>query len=223
MTKHGNLSRIIPTFIALIVLVASACSIPTDDRAHEIPPDVIGSLSQAPSSTTTSTSAPAGSRRETLYLVRTGDPAISGSGTLEPVLVDIPDTNNIDDLPRVVIERLISLSPADIGQSGSVNAIPKGTRVSHATVDDDGVLNLDLSGLSEIESALQRLAVAQVVFTVTGLTNSPVRGIRFSVDGNLAAVPVEEGTKAAGDVVTRNDYPKMRDQVQSLEPVTGAD
>lgn len=220
--------RIISTILVAIitiptVVVSSACSIPTDDRAHEIPPDALGTVIQSSTSTTSSTVAPAGSRRETLYLVRTGDPATSGSERLEAVVIDVPGANDAENLPRTVVERLINLSPAELGQSGLVNALPKGTRVIAATVGDDDILDLDLSGLADIESALQRLAFAQVVFTVTGLTTTSIKGVRFSVDGEPAAVPVEEGTKGAGDVVKRDDYPKLRDQIASVEPVAGSD
>lgn len=221
--RHPLLRQALSVVVAINIVTTVGCSIPTDDRAHEIPTDAIAPVMQPPSSATTSPVASEGSRSETIYLVRTGEPTSSGSQQLDPMVIDIPGSDDINQIPRLVIERLINLSPAEFGQNGLVNALPKSTKVIDANIDDNDILNLNLSGLAEIESALQRLAVAQVVFTVTGLTGTVVKGVRFSVDGELASVPVEEGTKAAGDVVTRDDYPKLRDQVASIEATVGSD
>lgn len=210
--------RLVALACVSAVLVA-ACGIPTDESAHEIPIQTLGSINPTPATTAPGSDT---SSQEVLYLVRTGDPATSGSERLEAVLVDVPSTDDASKLPRAVIERLISITPADTGQTGVVNALPASARVLSVRVGDDRVLDLDMSGLATVESALQRLAVAQIVFTVTGLTTENIIGVRFSLDGTRVAVPVEEGTKDAGEIVTRNDYPKLRDQVSSKEPSPGS-
>lgn len=217
--RHSRRMIHLTSLLCVVLLGITACGIPVDEKAHEIPEQVLGTITPSPSTTTPEAD---GTTQETLYLVRTGDPASSGSERLEAVLVDVPSTDDVTKLPRSVIEALISLAPSDTGQSGAVNALPAGARVLSASVTGDNVLDLNMSGLASVESALQRLAIAQIVFTVTGLTSENIYGVRFSLDGTHVAVPVEEGTKDAGDIVTRNDYPKLRDQVASKEPSPGS-
>ena len=75
------------------------------------------------------------------------------------------------------------------------------------------VVDLDLTNLGTVESSLQRLAVAQLVFTLTELRSPAIDGVRFSVDGTPVAVPVENGVAPPGAVVGR-------DQELSLVPST---
>lgn len=221
ITRRSRAALAAALAVAAAMLIGS-CGIPTERHARDIPIEAIGPAAEQSVPSTTSTLPPESSSRETLYLVRTGDPASSGSERLEALVTDVPNASDPAQVPRLVIERLIGLSPTDLSRPGLVNALPTGTRVLSATVGADGVLDLNLSGLSSVESALQRLAVAQIVFTVTGLPSQDITGVRFSLDGTPAAVPVEEGTKGAGQVVTRDDYPKLRDQVSSTGSTSGS-
>jgi spore germination protein GerM len=78
------------------------------------------------------------------------------------------------------------------------------------------VLSLDLSGnLAEIESNLQRLAIAQIIFTVTGVNE--VKSVVLSIDGQPAAVPAEAGAVPAGEPVSRENYPTFLRQVSAAQ------
>jgi spore germination protein GerM len=87
--------------------------------------------------------------------------------------------------------------------------VPSDVQVRSTELGDDGVLDLDLTNLGKVESALQRLAVAQIVFTLTQLVDPGIDAVRFSVDGTEVAVPIENGVAPAGTPVTRDDEPSF--------------
>jgi spore germination protein GerM len=153
--------------------------------------------------------------------VRTGETAQTGGERLQPVPVEIATPADPEDLPRAVIDALISLNPTASGQTGLVNAVPTETRVLRAELGDDDVLDLDLTNLADVESARLRLAVAQIVFTATGITALPVRGVRFAIDGEPVAVPTEGGTSGTGEVITRASFPRLDEQVRTGEAGAG--
>jgi spore germination protein GerM len=76
-------------------------------------------------------------------------------------------------------------------------------------VGDDGVLDLDLSDLGEAEGTMQRLAVAQLVLTLTDLEVPPIDAVRFSVDGHEVAVPMGAKVVPAGTPVRPGDDPDL--------------
>ena len=143
----------------------------------------------------------AASRFVTLYLVQGDDTA---GDALVAVRREVAVPEDTADLPRVVAEALIAAGPDELGRADLVNALPSDVQVRSAVVGDDGVLDLDLTNLGNVESSLQRLAVAQLVFTLTDLTVPQVSAVRFSIDGEEVAVPLEGGVAPAGTPVSRD-------------------
>lgn len=203
-TTHRR-SPIIATLAAalLVLAVAAGCGIPTEATARPIDRNV---LNQAlvEQSTTTSTPADTGglNRTAVLFLVSSKD----GSSSELLAATKVPILNVVDqaEYPRQVIEQLIA-EKSD-GSSDLTNAIPPGTRVLNATKDGN-VLDLDLSDLGQVESSRQRLAAAQIVYTATAIDG--IAGVRFSIDGELAAVPLDDRAAEVGQIIMRRDYPNM--------------
>lgn len=188
--------------VALLgALGLGACGLPEDSQPQEISRDSLPkTLLESPGSVTT-VAPNERSTQQTVYLVRS-------QGTtdgLVAVTVAIPSPNNGGDLPRAVLERLIS-NPATPETADLSSAIPPGVRIRSAVVDDD-VLDLDLANLGTIESTRQRLAVAQFVYTATAIPG--IRGVRFAIDGEPSAVPLDDRTADPGAVITRSDFPKL--------------
>jgi spore germination protein GerM len=186
--------------------VLAGCGIPDDSKPREIsrealPPELID-----PSSTDTSVPNDAATRFVTLYLVQGDDTA---GDALVAVRREVAVPAETADLPRVVAEALIAAGPDELGRADLVNALPSDVQVRSAVVGDDGVLDIDLTNLGNVESSLQRLAVAQLVFTLTDLTVPQVSAVRFSIDGQEVAVPLEGGVAPAGTPVSRNDEPPL--------------
>jgi len=191
---------------AVAVLTATttfvACGIPGDSAPREIsrdalPPELI-------EATGDTLPADRGALElVTLYLVDANERG--GGESLVAVQRAAPMPSDPGEVPRAIIEALITASPEALGRTDLVNPVPSDVQVRSAVLGADGVLDLDLTNLGNVESGLQRLAVAQIVFTLTELDDPRVRGIRFSVDGKEVAVPTERGVVEPGRPVTRTD------------------
>jgi len=205
-------------------LLLGACGIPTDSEPRAIPREAVPEPAKEPARLATTTLDPTDptTQAQTVFLVQTGEATGTRGERLEPVAIDVPTPADPDDLPRVLLERLARITPAEVGRPGLQNAVPSETRVLDATLTADGVLEVNLANLEQnIESALQRLAIAQIVFTATELTALPVRAVRFSVEGQPVAVPTEGGSSEPGQPVTRTDYPTLAAQLASTDTQLG--
>ncbi len=197
-------SSIVATLAAaLLVLVAVAgCGIPTEATARPIDRNVLDQALVEQSTTTTAPTDTGGLNRTAILFL------VSSNGDNGELLAArrVPILNVVDvaGYPRQVIEQLIA-EQSD-GSSDLTNAIPPGTRVLNAT-KDGRVLDLDLSDLGRVESSRQRLAAAQIVYTATAIDG--IGGVRFSIDGELAAVPLDDRAADVGQIISRGDYPNM--------------
>lgn len=97
-------------------------------------------------------------------------------------------------------------TPREI-QRGITTAIPPATRLLGIEVIE-GVAELDLSREFQAAAASRGflLRVAQVVTTLTGLER--ITAVRFSIDGEIARVPVERG-QPVNRPVTAADYARL--------------
>jgi spore germination protein GerM len=193
--------------LALLALGAgllAACGIPTDGKPREISRDAL------PPELIDPTAQPVASDEDlqfvTLYLVNADE---REGESLVAVRRAVPMPTDPAGVPRAITDALIGARPDQLGRTDLVNALPSDVQVRSAVLGDDGVLDLDLTNLGNVESALQRLAVAQLIFTLTGLDDPVVRAVRFSVDGQEVAVPIEAGVAAPGTPVTRADEPSL--------------
>lgn len=195
--------------VVLTVLLGAgglaACGIAEDAKPREISRDALPPELIDPSNDTTPTGDDS-LRMVTLYLV---DADEADGERLVAVQRAAPMPTEAADVPRAIVDALIAASPEQLGRSDLLNALPNDVGVRSAEVGDDGVLDLDLTNLGKVQSALQRLAVAQLVFTLTGVDDPDVRGVRFSVDGQEVAVPTADGVAPPGTIVTRADEPGL--------------
>lgn len=200
-----------PRRALLAALVAAlsllgACGIPGDSKPREISRDALPPELIDPSSTNTSIPSDADTRFVTLYLVQGDDTA---GDALVAVRRQVAVPADPAELPAAVVTALISASPEQLGRADLVNAIPSDVKVRSAVLGADGVVDLDLTNLGNVESSLQRLAVAQLVFTLTDLSVPQVSAVRFSIDGAEVAVPLEGSVAPAGTTVGRDDEPAL--------------
>jgi spore germination protein GerM len=196
---------LLATLVSLLCLLG-ACGIPEDSKPREISRDALPPELIDPSSTATSVPSDADSRFVTLYLVQGDD---TSGDALVAVRQEVAEPTDPADLPAAVATALIAASPEQLGRADLVNAIPSDVQVRSAVLNDDGVLDLDLTNLGTVESSLQRLAVAQIVFTLTDLSVPQVSAVRFSIDGEEVTVPLEGGVAPAGTPVGRADEPTL--------------
>ena len=201
--------RGVAVVLAAIALVSTlaGCGIGTDEAAREIPAGAVPeSLRQDTSPTTVGPDDPDRAHMTTIYLVRTDRG--SAASSLEAVDVPISTPGSTSEAAELATEALAQARPDALGRPDLLNAVPPGMQVLRAETSSDGVLDLDVTELDAVEGSLQRLAVAQIVFTLTALSTR-IDAVRFSVEGIAVAVPVENGSIPAGQAVRRTDDPSL--------------
>lgn len=215
MTRRPGAVAALCALLAVVVL--AGCGIASDDAPRDIPRAALPESLRGTTATTVPTE-PGAARLETVYLVRS-DGGVAGE-SLEPVVVSVGDSGQREAIPRAVVEALVNARPDALGRSDLINAIPPNMEVRAADVRSGGVLDLDLTELATVEGSLQRLAVAQLVFSLTQLVEPRVDAVRFLVDGQPVAVPVERGTAPAGQPVSRADDPTMLSTLRARTPTS---
>ena len=122
----------------------------------------------------------------------------------------IPEPVDVADVVRALLEPVTQAEAA----AGLRTNIPPGTELLGIEGPTDGLVTLDLSGeFLTVTGGVQRLALAQVVFTVTGLAN--VDRVLFQFDGRPAEVP-GRGDELTDEPLTRDDF----SQFDPLAPTT---
>lgn len=179
------MSRQVAGCVALLAVLVGGCGVDVEDRpaavpAAQLPAGLQPGASVAPASPLTAMA--------TVYLVGSG-------GVLVPRAVEAAQ-----DSPRAAVDALLAV---DAPQGGSRSAIPPGTRLTSASVDDS-TITLDLtSPFGEVRGSDQVLAVGQLVWTVT--EDPTVRSVRLRVAGRDAPVPSGTGGTTA-EPVGRDEY-----------------
>ncbi len=183
------------------VIGLAGCSLRQDDNPRAISPQSLPSALFQDANTSTTAARNPSIQQQSLFLVHTEGTTES----LSRVAIPIEAPENPADLPKAIIEKLVLSPPTDAEHS---SFIPPGTRVLKVE-QRDNLLDIDLSAeLGLVESSRQRLAVAQLVFTATAIDG--IDFVRFSIDGNPSAVPLDDKTSEVGAMIGRADFPKTR-------------
>lgn len=180
-----------------VVVIASAslaaCGIDADDSPRRIPPGALpDQLLDAGTTTTIDTETV----DRIIYLVLTDSPRLATLASPVPANQGNPFS--------ATLSALVAAQPA---RDELLNRIPKDTVVLGADLDPvTGLLTVNLSSaMQDIEGDLQVQAFAQLVFTATEFP-TVTRGVRFLIEGQARATPVQGGIKPANETVTRSDY-----------------
>ncbi|HVM55798.1 MAG TPA: GerMN domain-containing protein [Acidimicrobiales bacterium] len=178
---------------ALLVLVtAAACGVRSTGQAATAGPDRVPYDLLAPEGATTTTTLPElASRQVQVWLVAEGRILGVNREVATPVRIG-----------RVVDALLAGPTDAEVAV-GLRSAIP-GDDVVREAVIADGVATIDLvSAFADAPAREQLLALAQLVYTATGLAD--VYAVAFELDGVAVDVPRADGSLSNGPV-TRFDY-----------------
>lgn len=184
------------TLMASVVLILAGCVVPDDDAPRAIDPSTVP-FSLLGTSTTASTEPPAPPVRQVavpIYLV--------DNDTEQ--LVEVVRTV---EAPRSVGEALAELLQGPSAEElarGLTSAISRSTTLLGVEGPRDGVVTVNLSDdLSSIGGQGQRLALAQVVFTVTAAPE--IQGVLFAFEGEPSQVPDGQGQSTA-EPLDRADF-----------------
>ncbi|MGH9065854.1 MAG: GerMN domain-containing protein [Acidimicrobiales bacterium] len=181
----------------LLGLSLAACGIPADATAHRIPAKQVpfGLLQPAASRATPETIGGPTEALVYIYLVGTSQHLVQVNRFVaKPVTVD------------EVVKALLAGPNGTETTNGISSAVSDRAVLRSAKVSYLGVANLDLTLPNQLTGSNQTVAVAQLVYTATGVPG--VTGVTFSVNGKAVQVPDGTGTLVQGPV-SRSDYPSL--------------
>ena len=188
--------------LAVVMLGAVGCGIPTDDgpRAisrENVPDDGVDA--------TTQTTAPQATVIAPIYLVQSPE-----DPRLVAVKREMPaGSSPAGPDPAAVLETLLRATPNSRERAaGITNLIPQGTRLASQPELARGTLVVDLTtAIFEVEGEPQRAAFGQIVCTADTLEG--VDSVRFQVDGEPTQVQVDSGA-TGGPVTCARDYERLQ-------------
>ena len=200
--SHVN-KGVVGGVVFICVLALSACGLRTQDSAVAIDKVPFDLAVTTTSSTTSSTVAPpasinAPSETVSLYFV--------AANKLIPTLRDLAVETSLQQ----VLDELVKGLPQASFVSLLRSALPQGLRASVEVTRGLAVVDTDASLLAVSASIDQRLAIAQIVLTLT--SRPGVGQVLFTVDGQPQAVP-----RGAGDLAKANQPVAYEDYVSLLE------
>ena len=203
------------SMLVLAAIAAAACTVPTDDEARPIDPARLLS----PSNKINCTAAGVGVQTATVqvYLV-SQQRELPFVESVDRIITNTPPT------PYDALNALLNcLVTEEDRRRGLATAVPEDTQLLglDPAPDQPGFFEVRLGPLpnrgAQKADDLDKVAVAQIFFTVTGpgLTEQ-VRGLRFSIAGNAVAVNTDKRTVGRGQFVERADF------IASAPPTTTA-
>ena len=183
-----------PVVFLVVILVLGACGVQNDAKPHPLASEDVPFDLLAPATSVGSAQAGEDDVTGTVWLV--DNAGLLARGSHRPVQAPVT-------VEKIVTALLQPVTDAE-ASAGLRSNIVSGTRLLGVDGPTDGLVTLDLSGeFLTVSRELQRLALAQVTFTVTGLPN--VDRVLFKFDGNPAEVP-GRGDELTADPLTRADF-----------------
>lgn len=178
--------------VVVVAAVTVGCGVPTDGSPRPIPDDRVPFelLDPAPIPTTTP-STPSGPASATVFMV--------AADRLSPVSRNVPVPASPDEVLQALFAGVIPEEAAKNLRS----AIAPSTQASVAE-EAGGRLRVELTpAFLSAATNEQILAVAQIVYTLTGLPG--VDSVSFTVSGRPVEVPAGDGTLRSG-ALRRADF-----------------
>lgn len=175
-----------------VLSVTVACGVQADNRPRPVASEDVPFDLLAPAASAAETQPGEGVGRAVWFvdndgLLSRGERAFEGAVTVEVILTAL----------------LQGVSDAE-ANNGLRSNITSGTKLLGVDGPSDGLVTVNLSSeFLTVSRELQRLALAQVVFTVTGLPN--VDRVLFEFDGKPTQVP-GRGDELTADPLKRRDF-----------------
>lgn len=177
------------------VVVVAGCGVPNDTESRALAPESVPFDLLAPSTTTTTRPSPPAVVDEpaSVYLVD------NDSGQLVEVKRPVPAPPSV----RRALEELLQGPTETELARGLSSSIPSSTGLLDVQGPSAGIVTVDLSDLSGIAGAGQRMALAQVVFTATAADD--VDSVLFEFEGQPSEVPNAAG-QSTSEPLRREDF-----------------
>ena len=186
-----------PWLLAGVVLVlVGACGVPTDDDPRALPAERVPFGLLERSAEGVEPGVPGAGTRRTVYLV-------NAENRLVEVSKEVPFPGEAQDTMRTLLE---GPDTEDL-EEGLISLIPPGTLLLDVEGPVDGVVTIDLTGNLPTEGEGLRLALAQIVYTVTAIQG--VDRVLFELNGQPREVPDDTGETTA-EPLGRGDFDQFR-------------
>lgn len=120
--------------------------------------------------------------------------------------------------PEGVMNSLLLGTETSEREAGINSAITRETGYTAISLNPaTGVAVVDLTpgSLRSNASGEQKLAFAQIVFSLIGLSDaqgSDIRGVAFTIDGVPISIPIDAGASDLGQVLTKDDFASLNRQ-----------
>ncbi|MET0911401.1 MAG: GerMN domain-containing protein [Ilumatobacteraceae bacterium] len=183
--------RLLPYLAVLVVFILPACGLPADDGPRAIAPERLPPGLVEPLNATTSTDVPAAAET--------------------PVSVWMVREDGLISVRRLVPEPLEREAVVAALLAGTTADDPPGVRSAWTHPDQVGEVTVTAGTASveltdrfaDVPASDQLFAVAQMVFTLTGLPG--IGQVQFVRDGEPVSLPAADGSTSLGPV-SRDDY-----------------
>lgn len=180
------------TLVAALIAVAG-CGVQEDSEPRALVPEEVPFNLLATSTTTTQPPPDVPRAPVAVFLVD------NVTGQLVRVERPVPAPASAREALRELLE---GPTEAELA-AGLRSSVARSTRLLGIEGPVDGVVTVDLSDISGIAGQDQRLALAQVVFTLTAMPD--INRVLFRFEGKLSEVPDGQG-QSIGGPVGRSDF-----------------
>ncbi len=178
--------------VVAAVLATAGCGLPLDER----PRDIAAMDEPFPLQDTVGPRPETGQGADTIKVYLVGPDTLVASDRPGP-----------GDVAEAVRQLLLGPTQEDSNR-GLQSSVPPNTRLLGVETAVDGTVTVDLSSeFLDVRGEAQIAAVAQLVFTVTGVPG--VTGLLLKIAGEPKAIPTESGTADQLVPVGRFDYPSL--------------
>lgn len=179
--------------IALALLLVAACGVQDDSGPRALAPEDVPFGLLDPATSVANPENAEGTTRAVWFVDNDGQLA-RGDRRIEPPVT-------VEDIVRALLDGVSDAEAAN----GLRSNIASGTQLLGVDGPTAGLVTIDLSGeILTVSRELQRLAIAQVVFTATGLPN--VDRVLFEFDGIGPAEVPGAGDELTSEPLRRRDF-----------------
>jgi spore germination protein GerM len=191
--------------LALVAGLTASCGVRADSSPRSLAADDVpyGLLDQSPRVATTTTVPAVGQVNVAVYFLV--------SDRVQPAPRAIAD-------PPTAARAIASLlaGPTEEEAVGGLRTAINPTTQATVTRPAPDIVAIDLTpDFTVVPTPEQRLALAQLVFTATGIEG--VRAVRFTIAGAPAGVPLPDGT-VTSEPVDRNAFPALAPADPATQP-----
>jgi spore germination protein GerM len=191
-------------------LLLAACGVPADSSPQLLDETALPPELADPGTTTTTTEIPAAAVIQSVYFFDDED-------LLAETEREVPAPVDAHEVLDVLFVGPTEQESDDLLLRSSIpnNAVILDTEQSDVVL----TVNLAAGSLEEIEGELQKSAIAQIVFTATGIEG--IEGVLIQIDGEVRQLPTDESDSHEDQPVRRADYRSFDPQFLEEEESTG--